>query len=46
MQKKVWPYFPLPIGAFALLDFGHSRVEATTLEEIKLVNIKFKKHDL
>jgi hypothetical protein len=45
MQKKVWPSFPLQIGAFSLLDFGHSRVEAAALEEIKLVNIEFKKHD-
>ena len=45
MQKKVWPYFPLSIGSFSLLDFGHSRVEAATLEEIKLVSIEFKKHD-
>jgi hypothetical protein len=30
---------------FSLLDFGHLKVEATALEEIKLVNIEFKKHD-
>jgi hypothetical protein len=45
VQKKVWPSFPLSIGSFFLLDFGHSKVEAATLEEIKLVNIEFKKHD-
>jgi hypothetical protein len=45
MQKKVWPAFPLKIGRFTLLDFDHSKVEAATLEDIKLVNIKFKKHD-
>jgi hypothetical protein len=45
VQKKVWPSLPLQIGAFSLLDFGHSKVEATDLEEIKLVNIEFKKHD-
>jgi hypothetical protein len=45
VQKKVWPSFPLEIGTFFLLDFGHSKAEVTTLEEIKLVNIKFKKHD-
>ena len=28
-----------------LLDFGHIKVEATTLEDIKLVDIEFKKHD-
>jgi hypothetical protein len=46
VQKKVWPSFPLQIGVFSLLDFGHSKVEAATLEEIKMVNIEFKKHDL
>jgi hypothetical protein len=30
---------------FSLLDFGHLKVEAATLEDIKLVNIEFKKHD-
>jgi hypothetical protein len=30
---------------FFLLDFDHSNVEATTLEEIKLVNIEFKKNN-
>jgi hypothetical protein len=46
VKKKVWPYFQLQIGAFSLLDFGHSKVEAVALEEINLVNIEFKKHDL
>jgi hypothetical protein len=45
IQKKVWPSFPLQIGTFSLLDFGHSKVEAVTLEEIKLVIFEFKKHD-
>ena len=30
---------------FSLLDFGHSKVEAATLEDIKLVDIEFKRHD-
>jgi hypothetical protein len=30
---------------FSLLDFNHSKVEATTLEDIKLVDIEFKRHD-
>ena len=46
VKKKVRPYFQLQIGAFSLLDFGHSKVEAVALEEINLVNIEFKKHDL
>jgi hypothetical protein len=37
VQKKVWTTFPLQIGMFSLFDFSHSKVEATTLEEIKLV---------
>jgi hypothetical protein len=45
VQKKVWTSFPMHIGTFSLLDFGHSKVEVVTLEEIKLVNIEFKKHD-
>jgi hypothetical protein len=44
-QKKVWPTFPIQVGMFTLLDFGHSKVEATALEDIKLVDIEFKKHD-
>jgi hypothetical protein len=44
VQKMVWSSFPLHIGTFSLLDFGHSKVEAVALGEIKLVNIKFKKH--
>jgi hypothetical protein len=44
-QKKVCLAFPLQVGMFSLLDFGHSKVEVATLEDIKLVNIEFKKHD-
>jgi hypothetical protein len=43
-QKKVWPTFPLQVGTFSLLDFGHSKIEAATLKDIKLVNIELKKH--
>jgi hypothetical protein len=45
VHKRVWPSFPLHIGTFSLLDFDHSKVEAMTLGEIKLVDIEFKKHD-
>jgi len=45
VYKRVWTTFPLQIGTFSLLDFDHSKVEVTTLEEIKQVNIEFKKHD-
>jgi hypothetical protein len=45
VSKKVWPPFPIHIGRYYLLDFGHAKAEATTLEEMKLVDIEFKKHD-
>jgi hypothetical protein len=44
-QKKVWPNFPIQVGMFTLLDFGQSKVEDTTLEDVKLVDIEFKRHD-
>jgi hypothetical protein len=28
-----------------LLDFGHAKAEAAALEDLKLVHVKFKKHD-
>jgi hypothetical protein len=45
VSKKVWSPFPIHIGAYSLLDFGHAKVEAMVLEEMKLVDIEFKKHD-
>jgi hypothetical protein len=45
VERKVWMPFPIRIGLYSLLDFGHAKVEATTLEEMKLVDIEFKKHD-
>jgi hypothetical protein len=30
---------------FSLLDFGHSKVEVAALEDVKLVDIEFKRHD-
>jgi hypothetical protein len=44
-SKKVWPPFPIHLNTYSLLDFGHAKAEATTLEDIKLVHIEFKKHD-
>jgi hypothetical protein len=44
-QKKSWPYFPVYLGKFALLNFGHSKVEAESLSEIKLVDIEHRKYD-
>jgi hypothetical protein len=44
-QKKSWPYFPVYLGKFALLNFGHSKVEAEALSEINLVDIEHRKHD-
>jgi hypothetical protein len=45
VQKKVWPPFPIHIGTYSLLDFGHAKAEAATLSEMRLVGIEFKKHD-
>jgi hypothetical protein len=44
-SKKVWPPFPIHIGFYSLLYFGHVKAEATNLEEMKMVDIEFKKHD-
>ena len=44
-QKKVWPTFPIQVGMFSLLDFGHSKVEAASLEYVKLTDIDFKRND-
>jgi hypothetical protein len=45
-SKKVWPPFPLHLNSYSLLDFGHAKAEAAALEDLKLVLIEFKKHDL
>jgi hypothetical protein len=44
-QKKSWPSFPVHIGKFSLLNLGHSKVEAESLEEVKLVDIEHRKYD-
>jgi hypothetical protein len=44
-SKKVWPPFPVHLNSYSLLDFEHAKVEAASLEDLKLVLIKFKKHD-
>jgi hypothetical protein len=44
-QKKVWPTFPIWVGMFSLLDFGHTKVEVVALEDVKLFDIEFKRHD-
>jgi hypothetical protein len=44
-QKKVWPTFPIQVGIFTLLDFGHTKVEVVSLEDVKLVDIEFKRQD-
>jgi hypothetical protein len=44
-QKKVRSTFCIQVGMLTLLDFGHSKVEAAALEDVKLVSIEFKKHD-
>jgi hypothetical protein len=45
LQKKAWPSFPVHIGKFTLSNLGHSKAEAESLEEVKLVNIEHRKHD-
>jgi hypothetical protein len=42
-SKKVWPPFPIHLNTYSLLDFGHAKAKAATLEDIKLVHIEFKK---
>jgi hypothetical protein len=44
-SKKVWPPFPIHLNTYFLLDFGHAKAKEESLEDIKLVNIEFKKHD-
>ena len=31
--------------SYSLFDFGHAKVEAAALEDLKLVHVKFKKHN-
>jgi hypothetical protein len=45
VQKKFWPTFPIQIGRFSLLNFGHSKVEVAALEDIKLVDVELRRHD-
>jgi hypothetical protein len=45
LQKKAWPSFPVHVGNFSLSNLGHSKVEAQSLEEVKLVNIEHRKYD-
>jgi hypothetical protein len=44
-HKKLWPVFPVQIGKFSLLNLGHSKVEVVALEEVKLLDLKHRKHD-
>jgi hypothetical protein len=44
-SKKVWSPFPIHFNTYSLLDFGHAKAKATTLEEFKFVNIVFRRHD-
>jgi hypothetical protein len=44
-SKKVWPYFPIRLNSYSLLDFRHAKVEAVALEDLNLVSIEYKKHD-
>jgi hypothetical protein len=44
-SKKVWPFFPIRLNSYSLLDFGHAKAEAAALEDLSLVSIEYKKHD-
>jgi hypothetical protein len=44
-QKRLWPTFNIQVGIFSLSYFGHAKVDASSLDDIKLVDIEFKKHD-
>jgi hypothetical protein len=44
-HKRVWPKFPIRVGVFSLSDFGHAKIEDSSLEDIKLVDIDYKRHD-
>ena len=44
-QKRFWPIFPMKIGKYLLFNLGHSKVEATALREIKLLNLDHRKYD-
>jgi hypothetical protein len=45
-SKKVWPPFPIHLNSYSLLDFEHAKAEAAALEDLNLVLIEYKKHDL
>jgi len=44
-QKKFWPIFLVQVRKFSLLNLGNSKVEATALGEIKLLDLKHKIYD-
>jgi hypothetical protein len=44
-QRKSWPVFPIQIGKLSLLNLGHSKVEATMLEYVNLVDLEHRKHN-
>jgi hypothetical protein len=44
-SKKVWSSFPIHLNYYSLLDFRHAKAEATSLEDLNLVSIEYKKHD-
>ena len=44
-SKKVWPFFPIRLDSYSLLDFEHAKAKAAALEDLNLVSIEYKKHD-
>jgi hypothetical protein len=44
-HKRVWLAYPIHVDIFSLSYFGHTKVEASTLDDITLSTFEFKKHD-
>jgi hypothetical protein len=44
-SKKVWPYFPVHLNSYSLLDCGHAKDEVAALKDLNLVFVEYKKHD-
>jgi hypothetical protein len=43
-HKRVWTKFPIHVDLFSLSDFAHAKVEYSSLEDIRLVDIEYKRN--
>jgi len=43
-HKRVWTKFPIHVDLFSLSDFAHTKVEYSSLEDIRLVDIEYKRN--